>query len=85
PIFVEQAFMWTMNDNGEFTQQNLGGFEQTFAPPEDPEEEQREPQPLLSFAADVNNHGVAVGGARRIVTFANGAQNISVLSSVVYR
>ncbi|MCC5878750.1 MAG: DUF3466 family protein [Idiomarina sp.] len=87
PIFMEQAYMWTLEDNGEVTKQLLGGFERTFAPPEedDEDQEQRPPEPLRSNALDINNQGIAVGSAFRSVTFFNGVENVNALTSVVYR
>lgn len=87
PIFVEQAYVWTLNDDGTVDKQHLGGFEQTFPEPDEDDEnqEQREPMPLTSVALDINNHGIAVGSARRIVTYYNGFEGADVRSSVIYR
>lgn len=86
PIFIEQAHLWTLNNDGTADKQNLGGFEQTFPEPEeDDDEEQREALPLPSVALDINNQGIAVGSAHRVVTFYNGYEGANVRSSVVYR
>lgn len=85
PIFIEQAYLWTLNDDGTVDKQHLGGYEQTFPEPEEEDEEQREPMPLTSVALGINNQGVAVGSARRIVTLYNGFEGADVRSSVIYR
>lgn len=85
PIFTERAYMWTLEEDGSVTTQQLGGFMREFPEPSDPEQEQREPVPLASRAVDVNASGIAVGAARRFVTYFNGAENIDVMSSVAFR
>lgn len=82
PVFVEQAHMWTLNEDGSVEAQRLGGYTQTFEPDEDGD--QRPPAPLSSRAYDVNDQGIAVGTALRLVTYFTGAENEAVLSSVVF-
>lgn len=86
PIFIEQAYLWEVDDNGELlNKQHLGAFEpRPPEPDEDSDEEPEEPQPLTSRAYDINNEGVAVGRAVRPITFPNGSY-ATAYKATVYR
>ena len=91
PIFIEQAHKWTLHDDGTVEAELLGGFTQTITPSEEEAEEgaEEEIRPILSMALDINNHGIAVGSAGRVVDAYNTRgdliKNSRVVSSVVYK
>lgn len=91
PIFIEQAHLWQLNDDASVEAVRLGGFERltTITNPEDEDDVTEQLIPLPSRALDINNQGIAVGAAQRVVDFtnANGQvfPNITVTSSVAFR
>ena len=91
PIFIEQAHKWILHDDGSVETLLLGGYEQVIEPSEEEAEEgaETEIRPLPSNAFDINNHGIAVGAAQRVVDAYdirdNVIEGITVLASVAYK
>ncbi|RUO31785.1 hypothetical protein CWE12_01940 [Aliidiomarina sedimenti] len=80
PIFVEQAHAWEQSEQGEWQARHLGAYE---AP--EPTDEDAERLLLTSRAYDINEQGIAVGTAQRVVTYFEGTENVLVNTAVVFR